>query len=368
VSIAIEQQREVLRQAGVALAGRVVTLWEVFPTTDVAPLASSVPDPPIRATALDLDATLRQWGAPIIVGSRWVGCSLDDSGRWCVAPVRSRPPGPPPGGVERRSRERLILELAGLCLGALDATGPSRRLPPAEAAREHARQPSVIAHEVGNHLAVALGNLELGILAVRSEPSVDGAFRARLLDDLGNAAAGIEQATQYLRSIQDRSVEAVGRESRFDLIPVVRACVTLERPLAHKHGVELQWETAIDSVFVSGDPNALYQVVMNLIRNAVDASRQLKEPVQVTLAQRGEMLTVTVQDRGVGIPPQHLAQVFVAGFTTKPAGEGSGMGLAVVREITEHMFGGTVQVASEPGAGSTFTLLLPIPKQRAGEE
>jgi len=368
VSVAVEQQREVLRQAGVALQGRVVTLWEVSPTADVAPLASSMSDPPTQATALDLDATLRQWGAPIIVGSRWVGTSLDDAGRWCVAPVRSRPAVPPPGGIERRSRERLILELAGLCLGVLDATGPSRRLPPAESAREHARQPTVIAHEVGNHLAVTLGNLELGILAVRSEPSIDGAFRARLLDDLANAAHGIEQATQYLRSIQDRSVEATGRPSRFDLILVVRSCVTLERPLARKRGVELQWECSIDSVFVYGDSNALYQVVTNLIRNAVDASRQLKEPVQVMLAPRGEMLTVTVQDRGVGIPPEHLARIFDAGFTTKPAGSGSGMGLAVVREITEHMFGGTVQVVSEPGAGSTFTLVLPIPKQRAGEQ
>lgn len=358
---------EVLRQAGVALQGRVVTLWEVSPTAAVAPLASSVPNPSSQATALDLDATLRQWGAPIITGSRWVGCSLDGAGRWCVAPVRSRPPGPPPGGVERRSRERLILELAGLCLGALDATpGPSRRLSPAEAAREHARQPSVIAHEVGNHLAVALGNLDLGIRAVREAPSIDPEFRTQLLEDLANSAQGIEQATHYLRSIQDRSAEAVGRVSRFDLILVVRSCVTLERPLARKQGVELTWECSVDSVFVSGDPNALYQVITNLIRNAVDASQQRTHPVQVALARSGETLTVTVRDGGVGIAPEHLARIFDAGFTTKEPGKGSGTGLAVVREIVQHMFGGTVQVISELGAGSTFTLVLPIPSQRAG--
>ncbi len=367
MSVPAEQQREVLRQAGVALQGRVVTLWEVSSTTGVAPLASSVPDPPHQATALDLDATLRQWGAPIIPGSRWVGCSLDDTGRWCVAPVRSRPPAPPPGGIERRSRERLILELAGLCLGAIDATaGARRRLPPAEAAREHARQPSVIAHEVGNHLAVALGNIDLAISSVRAAPSVDAGFRAQLLEDLANAAQGIEQATNYLRSIQDRASEGLDRVSRFDLTPVVRACVTLERPLARRRGVALNWESSLDSAFIYGDPNGLYQVITNLIRNAVDASQQRKDVVLVTLERAGNTLTVTVRDRGVGIAPEHLARIFDAGFTTKQPGTGSGTGLAVVREITQHVFGGTVQVESEVGEGSTFTLALPIPSQRTG--
>ena len=128
----------------------------------------------------------------------------------------------------------------------------------------------------------------------------------------------------------------------------------------------MTWECSVDSVFVSGDPNALYQVITNLIRNAVDASQQRNHPVQVALARSGETLTVTVRDGGVGIAPEHLARIFDAGFTTKEPGRGSGTGLAVVREIVQHMFGGTVQVISELGAGSTFTLVLPIPSQRAG--
>jgi len=71
-------------------------------------------------TRLDLDSTLHRWGAPIIQGSRWVGCRLNDAGMWCIAPVRKQPAAPPPDGVERRSRERITLELAGLCLGLVD--------------------------------------------------------------------------------------------------------------------------------------------------------------------------------------------------------------------------------------------------------
>jgi len=368
-----EQEREVLRQASAALYGRVVTLWEISPATDVAPVVSSVTNPPRAATKLDLDATLRRWGAPIIQGSRWVGCRLDDGramrGHWCVAPVRARPAGPPPSGIERRSRERLILELAGLCVGSIDvaADAGKRRLPPAEQLWELARQPSVIAHEVGNPLAVALGNLDLSIDAVREATSLDPAFRSAVLDDLANVAQGIEQAADYLRSIQSPPFGASGRIARFDVTPVLRSCVTLERPLARKHGVPLKWQTSVESVYLFGDSNALYQVITNLIRNAVDASRGREAPVVVTMDQAGATLTLTVRDRGVGIAPENRDRIFEAGFTTKQSGAGSGIGLAVVKEITASMFGGTVTVESDPGVGSTFTLALPIPPQRGAE-
>lgn len=368
MSAQAEHQQEVLRQAGVALQGREVTLWEITASAAVAPLVSSVSILPDRATRLDLDTTLRQWGASVVAGSRWIGTRLADPERWCVAPVRTRPPAPPPGGVERRSRERLILELAGLCLGAIDAAlGPKPRLSPSEAAWEHARQPSVIAHEVGNQLTVAGGNLEFGLASVRSAESLDPDLRAQLIEDLTNAAKGIEQATDYLRAIQERSGLGDVRVRRFEVTAVVRSCVTLERALARKRGVALQWEAAAEAAYLSGDPHALYQVVTNLIRNAVDASEERRSPVLITLQQVGEALHLSVRDRGVGIAREHQDRIFEAGFTTKPPGSGSGMGLAVVREITEHMFGGTVRVESEEGAGSSFVLVLPIPPQRAAK-
>src|SRR5689334_2459838 len=114
VGVPLAHEREVLRQAGVALAGRTVTLWEISPTTCAVPVLSSVLNPQATEIQLDLETTLRRWGAPIVQKSRWVGCRLRAGGLWVVAPVRSRPAAPPPTGVERRSRERLVLELAGL--------------------------------------------------------------------------------------------------------------------------------------------------------------------------------------------------------------------------------------------------------------
>jgi len=359
-------EQEVLRQAGVALSGRVVTLWEISRESEATPLLNSLGVASPATTPLSLDETLRQWGAPVIAHSRWVGCRAKEGTRWCVAPVRTRPAAPPPRGLERRSTDRLILELAGLGLGMLRATDASARsrLPPADALWELARQPSVIAHEVGNPLAVALGHVDLIMEALQEVMTLDQGARSQLLDDLAHVSRGIERAADYLRSIQDRPFGSLGRLTRFDVVPVVRSCVTLERPLARKHGVALEFQTSVDGAYLFGDSSSLYQVVTNLIRNAVDASRTHGAVVTVSLACGGETVILGVRDRGEGISPQHLPRIFESGFTTKSPDRGSGIGLAVVKEITESMFGGTISVESARNVGSTFTLVLPIPPQR----
>ena len=368
IGVPLAHEREVLRQAGIALNGRPVTLWEISATTAAVPVLSGVPNPQASDLELDLESTLRRWGAPIVQKTRWVGCRLREGGIWIVAPVRSRPAAPPPTGVERRSRERLVLELAGLSLGAIAAAEDAarRRVAPTEALWELARQPSVIAHEVGNPLAVALGHLDLGIDAIRSAgpDELDPAFRTALLGDLAHVSEGIEQAAEYLRSIQDRPFGAAGRMARFDVTPVIRSCVTLERPLARKHGAVLKWQTSVESLYLFGDSGGLYQVLTNLIRNAVDASQDPKSAVLISLDRVADNLVLAVRDAGQGIAPDHLPRIFDRGFTTKPPGKGSGIGLAVVKEITEAMFGGTIHVESRVGSGTTFTLTLPIPPQR----
>ncbi|MFI5278985.1 MAG: PAS domain S-box protein [Gemmatimonadales bacterium] len=107
--------REILRQASAALGGRTVTLWEATDTDRLVPRVST--GTPKRQEADVLVDLLHGWRMPIPSGSRWVCCNGDSRAR-VVAPVREAPPAPPPG-KERRTWERLALELAGLCLGLI---------------------------------------------------------------------------------------------------------------------------------------------------------------------------------------------------------------------------------------------------------
>jgi len=357
------QTREILRQASVALQGRVVTLWSISPGGDAMPEVTSELYPGYHSTALDVSGTLGRWGVPVAERSRWVGCRLDGDGRWCVAPVRGDPPAPPPGGRERRSRERMTLELAGLCVGLLER---------AEHGDEHTAEQDVqtasriVAHEVANPLAAARATLELCIGAVQRDPAETA--RSSLLGDLTNVVREIERAAALLRSVSERARAPTTHRERFDVVSVLRSCVTLEGPLAQARGGSLEFHTSLDQLFIDGDPNGLYQILVNLTRNALDATEGRGIPVIVALDTTGIRLELKVIDRGTGIPPEHLPRLFEPGFTTKPAGHGSGMGLSVVRDLAEQMFEGKVSVESAVGRGTTVTVSLPMPRQRRAAE
>ncbi|MGH7703796.1 MAG: sensor histidine kinase [Gemmatimonadales bacterium] len=362
------RQHEVLRQASVALQQRPITLFQVTSGPRLIPLLVSAAPEAVPAAPPDLDAAFNRWRAPLVEGSRWLGCRLGENGggRWCVAPVRKRPANPPPQGIERRSRERMILELAGLCIGLDEPPLADNRQPEPEALVELARQPGVIAHEVANPLTAALGWLDACFETLREKGFPDPILRDRLLDDLTQASEAVDQAIGFVRSIQDRVRGVTARRERFQVAPVIRSCVTLERPLARRTGVALEFvpPTQAEPIFLLGDPNALYRILTNLLRNATHASGANPAPVVVELHRTPDSLRITVRDHGIGIAPEHLPRVFEPGFTTKPPGVGSGMGLTIVRDLVKEMFNGRVDLASTLGQGTVVTLFFPIPPQR----
>jgi signal transduction histidine kinase len=129
------------------------------------------------------------------------------------------------------------------------------------------------------------------------------------------------------------------------------------------HGCQLILRTPERAAQISGKRGRFSQVFMNLIKNAVQAYGDVEQaharPVLVTAEARDGHVLITVSDRGNGIPVQYLGRVFDRAYSTRLAGQGMGYGLAIVQEIVTQDFSGNISVASTPGEGTTFTLVLP---------
>ena len=114
-------------------------------------------------------------------------------------------------------------------------------------------------------------------------------------------------------------------------------------------------------------PGLLNQAFLNLVVNAAQAI-QGDGTITVNTRQMGNDVEIGISDTGSGIPPEVRKRIFSAGFTTKPIGEGTGLGLALTREIIEDTHGGKIWFETETGSGTTFFIRIPIQQPRAQEQ
>ncbi|HJV96173.1 MAG TPA: PAS domain S-box protein [Albitalea sp.] len=144
--------------------------------------------------------------------------------------------------------------------------------------------------------------------------------------------------------------------------PLVNEVATMLRPAAEGKGLRLELNLPDDDLVVYTDKRALQQILINLTNNAIKFTDH--GSVAIALTRSDRQVTLTVTDTGLGIAPEDLAQLFKA-FTQVGAGasrrevEGTGLGLYLCRKLAE-LLGGTIDVQSELGKGSCFTLALPV--------
>jgi signal transduction histidine kinase len=124
-----------------------------------------------------------------------------------------------------------------------------------------------------------------------------------------------------------------------------------------KHGIELIKNYADNVPAIYCYPDELNQVWTNLIHNALQAMDH-KGTLTIGVERSNAVIKVSIQDSGRGIPPENMSKIFDAFFTTKSAGEGSGLGLHIIKKIIDK-HAGTINVESEPGC-TVFSVLLPI--------
>ena len=150
-----------------------------------------------------------------------------------------------------------------------------------------------------------------------------------------------------------------------DLNTVVRAAEELSRGDMRRSGTQLRLELEEPLPLVKGDATELEQVVINLITNAAHASERGQEVRVRTLTGNG-CVQVRVRDEGHGMAPDVRRHVFDPFFTTRGQQGGTGLGLSIAHGIVED-HGGTIEMESEVGRGTTVTVSLPVGSELPGE-
>lgn len=173
-----------------------------------------------------------------------------------------------------------------------------------------------------------------------------------ILEDLLDGSSRIVSIVNGLRQFSHPNSEEL---DEVDLNESVRVAIELSRN-EFKYHANLQLELS-DIPVIKANPGEITQVLVNLL---VNASHAIGESGTISVGSRfrDERVEIYVEDSGHGIAPEDLGQIFTPFFTTKPIGEGTGLGLAIShRIITEH--GGEIEVQSEQGKGTRFTLVFP---------
>jgi two-component system cell cycle sensor histidine kinase/response regulator CckA len=206
-----------------------------------------------------------------------------------------------------------------------------------------------VAHDFNNIVTAILGHAEMA----RDVLPDDSLAR----DDLSQIIRASGRATELTGQLLMFSRRQVAQPRRTDLNTLVDETRRLFERLIGAD-VELRILRSDMPVIVHADPGQLEQVLMNLVVNARDAMPS-GGSLTVRVGQRDGRALVEVQDTGIGMSPDIQARIFEPFFTTKERGKGTGLGLAMCYGIV-HQAGGTIDVVSVPGEGSTFRVLLPL--------
>lgn len=255
-----------------------------------------------------------------------------------------------------------ILEPLGAGNNPGRGTGLLVRLRDPEAARQVGRQlqtadrlaaisriTSGVAHEVKNPLNAILMHVELARMKLAREDT-DVAPQMEII------SREILRLDRVVKTFLDftRPVELHAAEVPLDSF--VREIVDLAAPQAEAAGIRVSVGADTEAANIRVDADLMKQAILNVVVNAIQAMPHGGE-LRIECAVRDEEAEIRISDTGVGIPPELRDKIFRLYYTTKP--EGSGIGLAMTFRIVQ-LHDGSIDFTSEPGAGTTFVLRLPL--------
>ena len=216
-----------------------------------------------------------------------------------------------------------------------------------------------VAHELNNPLTAILGVTEL----LREREGFEESTKRQL--DLTHRQA--RRAARIVQNLLEFSRPASPQKNPLDVNTLIERTLQLQDHSLRRNNIQAEFQPQPDLPTVVGDANQLIQVFLNLVSNAEQAIREVREGgrIQIRIGRIGAHISITVQDDGVGIAPEALPRLFDPFYTTKRPGGGTGLGLSICMSIVrEH--GGSIDVETLPAGGSAFTVYLPVaPDQEA---
>lgn len=207
-----------------------------------------------------------------------------------------------------------------------------------------------IAHEINNPLTAILANAQL----LQRDLPKDSDLRESV-DLIARAGA---RATQVVRNLLDFARRDYFEPELIDVNENIRHALALVQHELRARQIRLDFQPGANLPLLFASPDHLLGVWLNLLLNAIDAIER-EGQIRVTSALEQERLRVTIADSGKGISPEKLLRIFEPFYTTKAPGRGTGLGLTVCQRIIKQ-HGGIIEVNSEPGKGSWFTVTLPV--------
>lgn len=213
---------------------------------------------------------------------------------------------------------------------------------------------SVVAHELNNALAGAFGCLQL--LPQQAEPGAQELLDS-VMGELRRAAEIVRELKGYAR-VEDGLNDSILVE---ELVDRVRR---LRRYHHDASGGASNVQVHLDEGLppLRGNANQLLQALLNLVRNAEQAVAHLpieRRMIAIRARVTADVMLIEVADRGEGIDADARVRLFEPFYSTKPAGEGTGLGLTVVQAVAAG-HGGRVEIDDTPGGGATFRIVLPL--------
>jgi len=222
-----------------------------------------------------------------------------------------------------------------------------------------------LAHEINNPLVSIHTFLSLAPQKrVEDDPSFWQEYHQLACAELERIRGLVVTMSRLARGGDEVSA---ARRSPVDVGELAREVVSLIRREVHNTGIDLELECGEDVPQVFGIRDHLHQVILNLLLNAVQATPE-RGRVEISVTadpdQPEDAVLLVVEDSGRGIPEEHIERIFDPFFTTKDPDRGTGLGLMISHQIVaDH--GGTIEVSSQVGKGSTFRVRIPVKGMRA---